>query len=91
MPYQISSDFQTILDFATMSHQKQLMETELEASIAMASFKADAAKTAAANSTTVDAANAIMALRNQMAQLDVSNDLDKLVYDSLKKRLDALL
>ena len=91
MAYQISPDFQSILDFATLSHHKQLMEQELEASIAMASFKADAAKTAAANSTTIDAANAIMALRNQMAQLDVSDPLDKVVYDSLKKRLDTLL
>ena len=91
MAYQISPDFQTILDFATMSHQKELMEQELEASIAMASFKADAAKIAAATSSSVEATNAIMDLRNKMAALDVSNPLDKLVYDSFKKRLDKLL
>ena len=91
MAYQISSDFQSILDFATMSHHKKLMETELEASIAMASFKSDAAKVAAATSSTVDMANAIMALRNQMKNLDVSDPADKAIYDSFKKRLDALL
>lgn len=91
MAYQISPDFQTILDFATMSHQKELMEQELEASIAMASFKADAAKVASATSSTVDVANAMMALRNQMAALDVSNPLDKAIYDSLNKRLEKLL
>ena len=91
MAYQISPDFQTILDFATMSHQKELMEQELEASIAMASFKADAAKVAAATSSTVEATNAIMDLRNKMAQLDVSNETDKVIYDSFKKRLDVLL
>ena len=91
MPYQMSSDFQSILDFATLSHHKQLMEQELEASIAMASFKADAAKTAAASSTAIDATNAIMDLRNKMAALDVSKPLDKLVYDNFKKRLDKLL
>lgn len=91
MAYQISPDFQTILDFATMSHQKELMEQELEASIAMASFKADAAKVAAANSTTLDVAKTLMGLRKQMAQLDVSDETDKAIYDSLKKRLDALL
>ena len=91
MAYQISPDFQTILDFATMSHQKELMEQELEASIAMASFKADAAKVASATSSTVDATNAIMDLRNKMAQLDVSNETDKVIYDSFKKRLDVLL
>ena len=91
MAYQISPDFQSILDFATLSHHKQLMEQELEASIAMASFKADAAKVASATSSTVDATNAIMDLRNKMAALDVSNPLDKIVYDSFKKRLDKLL
>ena len=91
MAYQISPDFQSILDFATLSHHKQLMEQELEASIAMASFKADAAKVASATSSTVDVANAMLALRNQMAQLDVSNEIDKAIYDSLKKRLDTLL
>ena len=91
MAYQISPDFQSILDFATLSHHKQLMEQELEASIAMASFKADAAKVAAATSSTVDATNAIMDLRNKMAQLDVSNETDKVIYDSFKKRLDVLL
>ena len=91
MAYQMSSDFQSILDFATLSHHKQLMEQELEASIAMASFKADAAKTAAASSTAIDATNAIMALREQMAKLDVSDETDKVIYASLKKRLDALL
>ena len=91
MAYQISPDFQSILDFATMSHHKKLMETELEASIAMASFKADAAKVASATSSTVDVANAMMALRNQMAALDVSNPLDKAIYDSLNKRLEKLL
>ena len=91
MAYQISPDFQTILDFATMSHQKELMETELDASIAMASFKADAAKVAAANSTSLDVAKTLMGLRKQMAKLDVSDPVDKAIYDSLKKRLDALL
>ena len=91
MAYQISPDFQSILDFATLSHHKQLMEQELEASIAMASFKADAAKVAAATSSTVEATNAIMDLRNKMAQLDVSNEADKVIYDSFKKRLDKLL
>ena len=91
MAYQISPDFQSILDFATLSHHKQLMEQELEASIAMASFKADAAKVASATSSTVDVANAMMALRNQMAALDVSNPLDKAIYDSLTKRLEKLL
>ena len=91
MPYQISSDFQTILDFATMSHQKELMEQELEASIAMAQFKADAAKVAAANSNSLDVAKTMMGLRKQMAKLDVSNEIDKAIYDNLKKRLDALL
>ena len=91
MAYQISPDFQSILDFATLSHHKQLMEQELEASIAMASFKADAAKVASATSSTVDVANAMMALRNQMAALDVSNPLDKAIYDSLNKRLEKLL
>ena len=91
MAYQISPDFQSILDFATLSHHKQLMEQELEASIAMASFKADAAKVAAATSSTVEATNAIMDLRNKMAQLDVSNETDKVIYDSFKKRLDVLL
>ena len=91
MAYQISPDFQSILDFATLSHHKHLMEQELEASIAMASFKADAAKVASATSSTVDVANAMMALRNQMAALDVSNPLDKAIYDSLNKRLEKLL
>ena len=91
MAYQISPDFQSILDFATLSHHKQWMEQELEASIAMASFKADAAKVASATSSTVDVANAMMALRNQMAALDVSNPLDKAIYDSLNKRLEKLL
>ena len=91
MSYQISPDFQSILDFATMSHQKKLMEQELEASIAMAQFKADAAKMAAANSNTVDVANTLMALRNQMKDLDISDPIDKAIYDSLQKRMDALL
>ena len=91
MAYQISPDFQSILDFATLSHHKQLMEQELEASIAMAQFKADAAKMAAANSNTVDVANTLMALRNQMKDLDVSDPTDKAIYDSLQKRMDALL
>ena len=91
MAYQISPDFQSILDFATMSHQKELMEQELEASIAMAQFKADAAKIAAANSTTLDVAKTLMGLRNQMKNLDVSDPTDKAIYDSLQKRMDALL
>ena len=44
MPYQMSSDFQTILDFSTLNQQKKLRDLEIEAKIAMASFAADAAK-----------------------------------------------
>ena len=98
MPYQMSSDFQTILDFSTLSHHKKLRELEIESEITMAQFKADAAKAAneAANAANVnsgiiDDTKTLMNLRNQLKELDPSNQDDKIVYDAIKKKMAPLL
>ena len=98
MPYQVSPDFQAILDFSTISHQKKLKELEIESEIAMAQFKADAAKAANeaanaanVNSGIVDDARTLMDLRNQLKDLDPSDPDDKLVYDAIKKKMAPLL
>ena len=98
MPYQVSPDFQAILDFSTINHQKKLRELEIESEIAMAQFKADAAKAAndatnAANfrSGVVDNVRKLMDLRNELKQLDPANPADKPVYDYVKEQMDILL
>ena len=95
MPYQVSPDFQAILDFSTISHQKKLRELEIESEIAMAQFKADAAKAANeaanaanANSGVIDNVRTIMDLRTELKKLDPADPIDKAVYDAVKQQLE---
>ena len=89
MPYQMSSDFQTILDFSTLNQQKKLSDLEIEAKIAMASFAADAAKLANANANAVDVAQTLIGLRNELRQLDPADPIDKAVYDTIKQKMES--
>ena len=91
MPYQMSSDFQTILDFATLSHQKELRQLEIDSKIAMASFAAEQAKIAEINSSAVETTRTLMDLRNQLKELDPAKPEDKPVYDYVQKQMDTLL
>ena len=91
MAYQMSSDFQTILDFATLSHQKELRQLEIDSKIAMASFAAEQAKIAKINSSAVETTRTLMDLRNQLKELDPTKPEDKPVYDYVQKQMDTLL
>ena len=97
MSYQISPDFQTILDFSTLNHHKKLRELEIESQIAMAQFTADAAKAAneatnAANTRSgiVDNVKRLMDLRDELKKLDPADPQDKPVYDYVKEQMDIL-
>ena len=91
MPYQMSSNFQTILDFATLSHQKELRQLEIDSNIAIASFAAEQAKIAKINSSAVETTRTLMDLRNQLKELDPAKPEDKPVYDYVQKQMDILL
>ena len=91
MAYQTSSDFQSILDFATLNHQKKLRQLEIDSKIAIASFTAEQAKLAKINSTAVETTETLMGLRDKLKQLDPANPADKPVYDYVMEQMDTLL
>ena len=91
MAYQTSSDFQSILDFATLNHQKKLRQLEIDSKIAVASFTAEQAKLAKINSTAVETTETLMNLRDKLKQLDPANPADKPVYDYVMEQMDTLL
>ena len=91
MSYQMCSDFQSILDFATLNHQKKLKQLEIDSKIAVAGFTAEQARLAKINSSAVETTETLMALRDKLKELDPAKPEDKPVYDYVQKQMDTLL